>query len=157
MNITLESEAFAHGLPIPRDYTGEGKDISPPLNWSAPPDGTRQLALVMDDPDAPSPQPWVHWVIYAIPADTTNLAEGIPPDEKLAAPAGAAQGVNSWPEIGYKGPMPPPGHGVHRYYFKLYALDAELDLKPGLDKEALLKAMQHHILGRGELVGTYRR
>ena len=156
MKITITSKAFAEGQSIPTKYTADGQDVSPPLAWSDVPPGTKELALIVDDPDAPSPQPWVHWVIYKIPADATELAEGIPAEAELAAPTGALQGKNSWDKIGYGGPAPPPG-GAHRYYFKLYALDAELDLKSGADKDALLAAMKPHILAEGQLMGTYKR
>ena len=121
------------------------------------PDEARELALICDDPDAPTPQPWVHWLIYKITADTTGLPEQVPPAAKLDAPVGALQGLNSWQTIGYRGPAPPPGHGTHHYHFKLYALDATLDLAEALDKPALLKAMAGHVLAEGELVGTYER
>ncbi len=155
--ITVQSKAFGPNQPIPKRYTGEGEDVSPPLSWSGVPEGTKELALIVDDPDAPVAEPWVHWVIYKIPDGVRELPEGIPATEKVSNPAGAVQGKNTWPAIGYKGPMPPKGHGVHHYHFKLYALDATLDLKPGLDKKALLKAMSGHILAEGELVGTYQR
>lgn len=160
MSIQLISPAFGDGEPIPKKYTGDGEDLSPPLNWSDLPEGTKQLALICDDPDAPTEQPWVHWVLYHIPPDVTSLPEGIPPTERLDRPQGAMQGKNSWPEgqtIGYRGPAPPAGHGTHHYHFRLYALDAELDLEPGISKARLLKAIEGHILAQGELVGTYER
>ena len=157
MTLTIVSSAFANGQPIPRRYSGEGEDVSPALSFSGVPAGAKELAMIVDDPDAPTAQPWVHWVIYKIPLDAAGLAEGIATDAKLASPAGALQGKNTSGDIGYHGPMPPPGHGVHRYYFKLYALDRQLDLKSGADKQALLSAMEGHILGQGELVGTYQR
>ncbi len=157
MTVTIRSSAFANGEPIPRRYSGEGEDVSPPLSWSGVPDGAKELAMIVDDPDAPTAQPWVHWVIYKIPPDAAGLAEGIAADAQLTSPAGALQGRNTSGDIGYHGPMPPPGHGVHHYYFKLYALDVQLDLKAGADKQALLAAMEGHILGRGELVGAYQR
>ena len=155
----IKSPAFSSGQNIPRRYTGQGDDVSPALNWSALPDGTKELALICDDPDAPSPQPWVHWVIYKIPPAAGGLREALPRSAQLTQPAGALQGKNSWPSdnIGYRGPLPPPGHGLHHYHFKLFALDAALDLKPGMDKAALLKAMQGHILAQAELIGTYQR
>jgi len=157
MKITIESPVFKDNEPIPRKYTGEGEDVSPPLRWSGVPEGTRELALIVDDPDAPRPEPWVHWVIYKLPPTLTDLPEGVPATEMLSEPAGAVQGNNTWPKVGYNGPMPPPGHGVHHYHFKLYALDAALDAAPGLDKKALLAKMQGHVLAEGELVGTYQR
>ena len=157
MSLIIKSEAFAAGEGIPRKYTGDGEDISPPLSWSGVPDNARELALICDDPDAPRPQPWVHWVIYKIPAKTSSSKENIPTTAQLEEPAGALQGKNSWDATGYRGPAPPKGHGLHNYHFKLYALDKELDVKPGLDKDGLLKAMKDHIAAEGELVGTYER
>lgn len=156
--IEVRSSAFANGQPIPRRHTGDGEDISPALEWSAVPAGTQELAMIVDDPDAPGGT-WVHWVIYKIPASTTGLPEGIPRQQKLSQPDGALQGRNSWPtdNIGYRGPQPPPGHGVHHYHFKLFALDTVLDVKPGIDKKALTEAMKNHILAQGETIGTYKR
>jgi Raf kinase inhibitor-like YbhB/YbcL family protein len=159
MTITVTSSAFTAGQPIPKEFTGEGKDRSPALSWTGVPHGAKEFALICDDPDAPTELPWVHWVIYKIPAGTTSLPEGIPREPHPAQPAGALQGKNTWDRdnIGYRGPLPPPGHGVHHYHFKLYALDKPLDLKPGIDKKALLAAMQDHIIAQGELIGTYER
>ncbi len=158
--IDVTSAAFVQGHAIPQKYTGEGADVSPPLAWNGLPAGAKELALICDDPDAPQAEPWVHWVIYKIPADVKGLPEGVPRKPKLTDPAGALQGRNSWPAdeaIGYRGPLPPKGHGIHHYYFKLYALDKQLDAKPDLDKKALLKQMQGHILAEGVLMGTYER
>lgn len=149
MTITVQSSGFAAGERIPEKYTGEGLDVSPPLSWSGIPAGTKEIALICDDPDAPTPKPWVHWVAYKIPPDSGGLAEGSAGD--------AVEGKNDFGRIGYGGPMPPPGHGVHHYYFKTYALDTELGLKPGASKDQLLKAMEGHVLAQGELVGTYER
>jgi Raf kinase inhibitor-like YbhB/YbcL family protein len=157
MKIVVESKAFKANERIPVKYTGEGEDISPPLTWSGVPAATKEIALIMDDPDAPTPEPWVHWVLYKVPAGTSGLPEKVANQEKLSVPPGALQGKTSAPKIGYHGPMPPKGHGVHHYHFKVYALDAALELKPGLDKKSLLKAMAGHILAEGELVGTYER
>ena len=162
MAIQLTSTAFSEAERIPAKYTGDGQDVSPPLSWSGLPEGTRELALICDDPDAPSPrrpapQPWVHWVLYKIPAGAEGLPEAIAKTPRLDQPAGALQGNNSWPAVGYGGPGPPPGSGTHRYFFKLYALDTELDLAPGADKGALLEAMSGHILGEAQLMGTYER
>jgi len=160
ITIALTSSAFEQGKTIPEKYTGKGEDVSPPLAWSNLPEGTQELALICDDPDAPSPEtpraePWVHWVIYNIPAGTTALAEGVPKTEKLDEPAGALQGTNDFGKIGYNGPMPPAGSGPHRYFFKLYALDTKLDVDPGLTKAELLQAMEGHELAMGELMGLY--
>ena len=156
MNLTVSSAAFAKQETIPQRFTGDGEDISPALAWSGLPDGTKELALICDDPDAPTPQPWVHWVIYKIPADVTGLPEKVPTTDRLSSPAGALQGQNSWGGIGYRGPAPPPGP-VHHYFFKLYALDTQLDAGAGLTKEGLLAAMEGHIVAQGKLVGTYQR
>lgn len=161
MTITLTSEGFSEGQTIPKRHTGDGDDLSPPLRWSGVPSETKQMALICDDPDAPTDQPWVHWVIYQLPPDLAGLPEGVAASPRLEQPAaGILQGRNSWPSgrtIGYRGPAPPPGHGVHHYHFKLYALDQPLDLQPGVDKATLLRAMEGHILAQGELVGTYSR
>ena len=157
MTIEVTSTAVAEGKPIPKKYTGEGEDLSPPLAWSNLPEGTEELALICDDPDAPTAEPWVHWVIYKIPADANGLPEGVAASRQLTEPAGAVQGENSWPTIGYRGPMPPPGHGPHRYFFKLYALDTKLRVEPGASKEELLEKMSGHVLAQGQLMGTYER
>jgi Raf kinase inhibitor-like YbhB/YbcL family protein len=163
--IDLSSPAFEPGEPIPVKHTEDGDDRSPPLSWSGVPEGTQELALICDDPDAPSPEnpgpePWVHWVLYKIPADCTQLPENVAKTAQVDEPAGALQGKNSWPEgqtIGFRGPAPPKGSGTHRYVFKLYALDAELNVAPEADKAALVDAMRGHVIGRGELIGTYAR
>jgi Raf kinase inhibitor-like YbhB/YbcL family protein len=160
VTITLSSTAFRDGQPIPKQHTGEGRDSSPPLAWDNLPAGTKSLALICDDPDAPTSQPWVHWLIYRIPATSRSLPEGVPNDETLSEPAGARQGKNSFTsgaDIGFRGPMPPPGHGVHHYRFHLYALDAELDLPAGSAKPQLVSALDGHILDDVLLIGTYER
>ena len=159
MTIQITSTAFEHGEPIPRKYTGEGADVSPPLAWTGLPEGTKELVLICDDPDAPTPEPWVHWVIYKIPADAEGLPEGVAHDPRLKNPAGALQGKNSWTAgrmIGYRGPMPPPG-SPHRYHFRLYALEAKMVAESGLDKKTILAEIKDHILAEGELIGTYER
>jgi len=157
MTLVIKSSEFAEQKAIPKRFSGDGADLSPPLTWSGVPEAAKELALICDDPDAPRPEPWVHWVIYKIPAGTSGLPENIPKKETLTAPASVAQGKNSWGRIGYGGPAPPPGSGVHHYQFKLYALDAVLNAGTGLDKTRLLAAMQGHIIAQGELVGTYQR
>ncbi len=146
MNVT--GPTFEHAKPIPSKYTCDGDDVSPPLAWTAGPEGTVGYALIMDDPDAPRGT-WVHWVAWNIRA--ISLPESVSPLES----ASLSQGQNSWPKPGYGGPCPPSG--THRYYFKLYALDRDLDLGPETDKDALLSAMEGHVLARGELMGTYAR
>jgi len=160
MSMTIRSTAFAEGDVIPQKHTGDGEDVSPPLAWEDVPDAAKELALVCDDPDAPTAEPWVHWVIYKIAPTVDELPQDVPADAQLGIPIKALQGRNSWPTgrtVGYRGPAPPPGHGVHHYHFKLYALDCELDLNSGIDKNALLAAMDGHVLDQGELVGTYQR
>lgn len=152
MELQLSSSAFEEGGMIPKQYTCDGADISPPLAWQNAPDSAKSFALICDDPDAPRGT-WVHWVIFNIPADNTELPENIVPQKEL--PNGAKQGTNDFRKIGYSGPCPPGG--VHRYYFKLYALDTMLDLKPGATKADLLKAMEGHILSLAQLMGKYKR
>lgn len=160
MSIKIRSTAFTDGQVIPKEHTGDGPDLSPPLAWESLPEGAQELALICDDPDAPTAEPWVHWVLYQLPPTVRELPAGISPSSRLESPVKALQGRNSWSSgrtIGYRGPAPPPAHGVHHYRFQLYALDCELALHPGVDKRTLLKAMQGHILGQAELVGTYQR
>ncbi len=147
----LTSPAFANGNAIPAQYTCDGDDTSPALEWVKPPEGTQSFALIMDDPDAPVGT-WVHWVLYNIPADARELAETFPSDAELSD--GSRSGKNSWSKSGYGGPCPP--NSTHRYYFKLYALDTQLDLAAGATKAQLLKAMEGHILAQTELMGTYQ-
>jgi len=152
VEIELKSAAFASGEPIPVQYTCDGDDISPPLQWSDPPQGTQSFALIADDPDAPG-RTWVHWVLYNLPADSRSLSEAVPSDADL--PDGSQHGNNSWNRFGYGGPCPPSG--THRYFFKLYALDTILDLDPGKSKDNLLQAIEGHVLAQAELMGTYTR
>jgi len=152
MSLAVASSAFQSEGPIPSVYTCEGKDLSPPLSWTDPPAGTKSFALISDDPDAPMGT-WVHWVLYTLPPATRQLAEAFPTDAKLQD--GARQGTTDFGRVGYGGPCPPSG--THRYFFKLYALDAMLDLKPGATKADLEAAMQGHIVARAELMGTYKR
>lgn len=148
----LKSLVFDAGGSIPKKYTCDGPDLSPPLIWNTVPDRTQSLALICDDPDAPMGV-WVHWVIFNLPADARELPEGVPPQKML--PNGAKQGLNDFRRIGYGGPCPPSGE--HRYFFKLFALDAKLDLEAGAKKADLLKAMEGHILSESKLMGKYRR
>jgi Raf kinase inhibitor-like YbhB/YbcL family protein len=157
MALTIRSSAFADQARIPKRFTGDGEDVSPELSWSGVPANAKELALICDDPDAPTPEPWVHWVIYKIPARAAGLRENISKTGSLSEPPGALQGVNSWSEIGYRGPAPPRGHGVHHYHFKLYVLDTALNAAAGVDKKKLLAVMQGHIIAQGELLGTYER
>jgi Raf kinase inhibitor-like YbhB/YbcL family protein len=156
MALALTSTAFSHNGAIPKIYTCQGKDISPALAWSGVPAGTKSIALVVDDPDAPDPaapkMTWVHWVLYNIPASASGLKEAVAP---AALPSGTREGTNDWKRTGYRGPCPPIGR--HRYFHKLYALDTVLpDLKLPT-KAALEKAMQGHVLAKVELLGTYQK
>ncbi len=153
MTIRVSSSAFQEGGAIPTPYTDDGQDASPPLQWDNVPAGTKGLALIADDPDAPRGT-WVHWVLYNLPADARSLDEGVPTTETL--PNGARQGKNDFGKIGYGGPAPPKGK-PHRYYFKLYALDAPVGLAPGATKAELLAAMKGHVLAEGQLMGKYGR
>ena len=152
MAITITSAAFIEGGMIPRDYTCDGRDISPPLAWTGAPEGTKSFAIICDDPDAPVGT-WVHWVLFNVPAAADELAQSIPPDRILED--GTRHGINDFGTFGYGGPCPPGG--THRYYFKLYALDTELTQEPGITKAELLKAMEGHILAEGQLMGRYTR
>jgi Raf kinase inhibitor-like YbhB/YbcL family protein len=152
MAFEVTSDAFAQGEPVPVKYTCDGEDLSPPLDWRDPPEGTRSFALISDDPDAPVGT-WVHWVLFNLPAETRSLPEAIPSDAEL--PGGGRHGQNSWRRLGYGGPCPPSG--THRYFFKLYALDTILDLEAGADKQQVLKAMDGHILAQVEVMGVYSR
>jgi Raf kinase inhibitor-like YbhB/YbcL family protein len=152
MAFGITSNAFAYGEPIPVKYTCDGEDLSPPLDWRDPPEGTRSFTLISDDPDAPVGT-WVHWVLFNLPAETRSLPEAIPSNAKL--PEGGQHGQNSWRRLGYGGPCPPSG--THRYFFKLYALDTILGLDTGADKQQVLEAMEGHILAQVEAMGVYSR
>lgn len=149
----LHGPSFSHRGIIPKRYTCDGEDLSPALNWSGIPQGTRSFALIVDDPDAPMGT-WVHWVIYGLPATLDGLPEGVPRTESLLQ--GGIQGKNDFGRVGYGGPCPPPGP-PHRYFFRLYALDVELMLPPGATKAQLLKAMKGHVLEEAHLMGKYGR
>jgi len=152
----LTSSAFADNGAIPPKYTCEGADASPALAWSGIPGGTKSLALIVDDPDAPDPaapkMTWVHWVLYNLPPDTKGLAEGV---QSAQLPAGTRHGRNDWKRTGYGGPCPPVGR--HRYFHKLYALDAALPDLREPDKVQLEQAMKGHVLAQAQLVGTYQK
>jgi Raf kinase inhibitor-like YbhB/YbcL family protein len=152
MALSIASPAFKNGSPIPVLYSCKGRDISPALSWSDAPSGTKSLALIMDDPDAPGGT-WVHWVIYNIPTSAGGIQEAAPAQAQLAD--GSLNGSNSWGNLGYGGPCPPSG--THRYFFKLYALDTVLGLPSGANRQKLLSAMQNHILAQGELMGTFSK
>jgi Raf kinase inhibitor-like YbhB/YbcL family protein len=149
MAIQVTSPAFEPGDIIPKRYTGEGQDVSPPLRWTGLPAETQEVALICDDPDAPSPEPFVHWVVYKIPGNLGGFPEG--------STQGALEGENDFGGRGYRGCMPPREHGVHHYHFKVYALNTQLEAEAGLSKDRLIAAMEGHILDEGELIGTYER
>jgi Raf kinase inhibitor-like YbhB/YbcL family protein len=154
--MTIQSEAFEHEGKIPRHYTCEGDDVSPPLAWSGVPDGAQTLVLIVDDPDAPDPAnprvTWVHWVLYDIPGTATALAENV---ASSALPPGTREGLNDWKRTGYGGPCPPIGR--HRYFHKLYALDSELGDLGRANKSDVERAMRDHVLAEAVLMGTYQK
>ncbi|MCE8013722.1 YbhB/YbcL family Raf kinase inhibitor-like protein [Billgrantia desiderata] len=151
-NMQVESSAFAAHEAIPTRHTGEGDDLSPPLSWRDAPEGTKGYAIVCHDPDAPLVQHgsygFVHWLLYNLPGSTTSLGEGS---------SDGTRGKNDFGKVGYAGPMPPEGHGVHHYYFWVLALDKPTDLPEGLGLGELLKQLEPHLLGMNRLIGTYRR
>ncbi len=149
----LESPAFREGAKIPKKYSCEGWDFSPPLAWNDVPEKTQSLALIMDDPDAPGGI-FTHWVLFNLPPNSRELLEGVSPVPQL--PGGALQGKNDFGKFGYGSPCPPPG-SPHRYCFALYALDQRLELKAGASQKQVLSAMEGHILSQGQLTGTYQR
>jgi Raf kinase inhibitor-like YbhB/YbcL family protein len=153
MKLDVTCTAFREGENVPRQYTADGKNISPPLQWGEPPEGTQSIALICDDPDAPRGT-WVHWVLYNLPGDSRGLPEGVPGRDSLDG--SSVQGKNDFGKVGYGGPSPPRGK-PHRYYFKVYALDAALGLEPGATKADLVAAMQGHVLAEGQLMGQYGR
>ena len=150
----ISSASFSNNAPIPTQYTCEGRDVSPPLSWSAIPEGTQSLVLIVDDPDAPDPaapkMTWVHWVLYNLPPDSQGLEENV-----RQLPIGAGEGLNDWKRTGYGGPCPPIGR--HRYFHKLYALDVVLPDLHRPTKAAIEQAMRGHVLAQAELVGTYQK
>jgi Raf kinase inhibitor-like YbhB/YbcL family protein len=145
-NLELSSPAFGNLRPIPAKHTGDGDDLAPPLQWTGLPEGTKAVAIVMHDPDAPLVDGFTHWVAYGIPAELDGIPEG---------GGQVRNGVNSFGNARYNGPMPPPGHGPHHYYFWIYALDEDLDLEPGLDRRALLERIEDHVIEQARLIGTY--
>ena len=148
-SIKVSSQAFSNGAPIPSRYTCSGGDVSPPLSWSGLPDGTISVGLTVIDPDAPG-KPFVHWVLFNLPPDPTDLGEGGP------FPPGSVQGRNDFGSSGYRGPCPPPG-SPHHYHFKVYALNAKLSLPGGASEAAFADAIQGRVVASGEIVGTFKR
>lgn len=157
--IAVSSPTLKMDETMPREYTPDGRNVSPPLTWTGAPAGTREFAVVCEDPDAGNPPPFVHWVIYRIPASAIGVPEGVPIDPDATMPAeiaGAVQGLSGFRRAIYRGPAPPPGK-PHHYHFVVYAIDAVLNLKPGLNRAELLDAIKGHIIGQGELVAIYER
>ena len=157
--VSVKSPAFQADAPIPKRHASrnEGENLSPLLMWSNVPAGVEEFAIVCEDPDAPGGT-WVHWVAYGIPKDATGMPEGVPAEQReLDRPVGAKQGKNSFGDIGYGGPLPPKGDPAHRYRFIVYALKVKLPMKAGATAAELREAMHGHVVGRGELVGTYAR
>lgn len=156
----LQSPAFESGDKIPLKYTGEGQDVSPPLHWDDPPTEAAAFALLVEDPDAPQPEPFVHWIAYNIPGTQRELPERLPRESRLETQGGMWQGVNSFPEdnVGYRGPYPPVDHGRHRYRFHLYALRRPLQVDGRIDKRHFIQALQQaDVVDEAELLGTYER
>ena len=153
MALQLKTAVFKAGGDIPVRHTCDGSDVSPALAWSDAPAGTRSFALIMDDPDAPAGT-WVHWLLYDLPATAQELAEDVP--ARIELPSGARQGRNDFRRVGYGGPCPPRGP-AHRYFFRLYALDAKLNLRGGLARSELDRAMRGHVLAEAELMARYAR
>ena len=153
MTFSISSSSFSQCGEIPRKFTCDGADVSPELTWTTPPAGTQSFALIADDPDAPAGT-WTHWVLYDLPPQITVVPEGMSKVDEV--PSGGRQGRNDFRKIGYGGPCPPPGK-PHRYFFKIYAVDRMLNLKPGSSKQEVEQAMQNHILGQAELMGKYQR
>jgi Raf kinase inhibitor-like YbhB/YbcL family protein len=153
MSFELTSGAFSEGDDIPRQYTCDGEDLSPPLAWGDPPEGTVSLALICDDPDAPGGN-WSHWVLWGLGLEVRELAEGLSPEAQLES--GVRQGNNDFRRSGYGGPCPPRGK-PHRYFFRLFALDTQIDLAPGADRMKLREMIDGHILAEAQLMGRYGR
>lgn len=157
MAFSLRSRAFAFGHRIPARFTEEGASISPPLQWSGAPSQTVELALLVEDPDAPTPRPFVHWLIYGISPNISQLPEGLPRQEEIQFPILARQGLNSILRHGYLGPNPPFWHGAHRYYFRLFALDAPIILPPGAGRTDFDRAIEGHVIAEAKTMGIYSK
>ncbi|HEY4531430.1 MAG TPA: YbhB/YbcL family Raf kinase inhibitor-like protein [Luteimonas sp.] len=153
-SMALQSTAFGDGEPIPRRYSDYGDGVSPALSWT-PVAGAAGYALLMEDPDADRPEPYVHWVAWNIPAEVASLPEGLADVARVDQPAGMRQGVNDRGSVGYFGPRPPEGSGVHHYQLQLFALDTMLELPDDADRAALVRAMRGHVLARARLTGTH--
>ena len=155
--LLVRSDAFENGSAIPGTYSADAGQISPPLSWSTIPEGCRSLALVVEDPDAPTPNPFVHWLLYNIPINLRGLPQNLGGESIASGAGGALQGKNSTLKVGWTGMAPPKGDTPHHYHFQLFALDKALELEPGAGRTALLDAIAGHLIARGDLVGTYQR
>jgi Raf kinase inhibitor-like YbhB/YbcL family protein len=155
--LKIGSPEFKDGEQIPVEFTGEGDNQSPPLEWSGITEHTKELAILCQDPDAQGDRPFVHWLIYGLSPQLTGLPAGIPYGGEIHDPVHAVQGTNDFGHQGYGGPLPPAGHGWHRYYFKLFELDEKLDLSPGITVQEFLDSTRGHILAEAEFVGRYIR
>ena len=153
--LAVSSSAFNDGGPIPDRYTPQGENVSPDLSWTGVPAGTQELVLIVEDPDAPFASPFVHWILHRLPPTATSLPVGVPKTSELPQFSGAIQGTNDAKQVGFYGPQPPLGHGVHHYHFQLFALDTSIGMGPQATVDDLARAMQGHVLADGELVGTY--
>lgn len=154
---SVSSSAFDVGTTIPTEYTCDGEDVSPPLRIRGTPDGVESLAVVVDDPDAPSETPFVHWVLWNVPPDTEEIPEAVPQERTVSALDGAAQGTNGFGELGYRGPCPPANDGPHTYRFTVLTLDTMLDLDPGADREAFRSEADPHVRGETTITAEYER
>jgi Raf kinase inhibitor-like YbhB/YbcL family protein len=155
--IKLTSESLLPNQPIPDKFTPQAQDISPALSWSGVPEGTRELVLICEDPDAPMSRPFVHWILHRLPGNIMSLPPGVPKERELKEFGGAVQGRNGYKTRGWSGPQPPLGHGVHHYHFELFAIDTQLSLGPDATLDELASAMRGHVLAEGEIIGTYER
>lgn len=155
--LVIQSPAFKDGTRIPTEHTADGADLSPPLTWSNVSPQAKELALIVDDPDAARPKPWAHWVIYHVPPSARGLPRGVSRVPHPLEVRGASNGLNSWKTTGYRGPAPPPGGGLHRYRFHLFALDVPLRAEKTLNADELRERMNGHVIAEAEIVGTYSR
>lgn len=153
----IEVAGLEPGKEIPVRYTGDGENVSPRVTWRNVPAGAKELALIVEDPDAPTPRPFVHWVACHIPAEAGGLPERVPAKQRVEAPTRLEQGRNDFGNVGYGGPAPPRGHGVHHYHFRLFALDSRVEVPAGGSAEDLKRAMRGHVVAEAECVGTYAR
>lgn len=153
--INVTSSSFTKDGPLARKNAQEGNNLSPSLSWTGVPEAAKELVVLVEDPDAPLPQPFVHWMVYKLPPETTELPEGIGAEGQR--PRGGMQGKNSLRRVGYTGAAPPAGHGKHHYHFEVFALDATLPLDGAVKRNELVDAMAGHVIAKGEVVGTYER